>query len=106
MLEATLTDLRYGFRLLAKSPGFTTIAVLSLALGIGANTAIFTLINVVLLRMLPVKSPQELVSLNIAERTARNFSSWTDGNSRTAFPYPGFLEMRERNQSLSGLFAF
>jgi predicted permease len=106
MLEATLTDLRYGFRVLAKAPGFTTVAVLSLALGIGANTAIFTLINVVLLRMLPVKSPQELVSLNIAERTARNFSSWTDGNSRTAFPYPAFLQMRERNQSLSGLFAF
>jgi hypothetical protein len=106
MLEPTLTDLRYGFRLLAKAPGFTTIAVLSLALGIGANTAIFTLINVVLLRMLPVKSPQELVSLNIAELTARNFSTLTDGNSRRAFPYPSFLQMRERNQSLSSLFAF
>ncbi len=106
MLEATLTDLRYGLRQLAKAPGFTTVAVLSLALGIGANTAIFTLINVVLLRMLPVKSPQELVSLNIAELTARNFSRSTDGNSRTAFPYPSFLQMRERNQSLSSLFAF
>lgn len=106
MLEATLTDLRYGVRVLAKAPGFTTVAVLSLALGIGANTAIFTLINVVLLRMLPVKSPQELVSLNIAEQTLGNFSRWTDGNSRTAFPYPIFRRMRARNQVLSDLFAF
>src|SRR5215469_831227 len=106
MLEATLTDLRYGLRLLAKTPGFTAVAVFSLALGIGANTAIFTLIDAVRLRMLPVKNPQELVSLNIAEPSARRFSRWTDGNSETAFPYPAFLQMRARNQVLSGLFAF
>ena len=106
MLEATLTDLRYGLRLLARTPGFTSVAVLSLALGIGANTAIFTLIDAVLLRALPVKNPQELVSLNIAEPHEHRFSRWTDGNSETAFPYPAFQQMRARNQALSSLFAF
>jgi hypothetical protein len=59
-------DLRYSVRMLAKSPGFTLIAVASLALGIGANTAIFTLINGVLLKQLPVRAPKELVSFGKA----------------------------------------
>src|SRR5215470_10538734 len=106
MLEATLADLRYGLRLLAKTPGFTAVALLSLALGIGANTAIFTLIDAVLLRMLPVKNPQELVWLNVAEPSERRFPRWTDGNSETAFPFPAFLQMRTRNQVFSSLVAF
>jgi len=61
-LEGVLQDLRMGFRSLTKSPGFTAIALLSLALGIGGNTAIFTLINQVLLRNLPVRDPQQLVA--------------------------------------------
>src|SRR5437773_6774796 len=64
MLESTMQDIRYGIRQLRQSPGFTLVAVLSLALGIGANTAIFQLIDAIRLKMLPVHNPQELVSID------------------------------------------
>jgi predicted permease len=79
-------DLRYVLRLLAKSPGFTAVAVFSLALGIGANTAIFTLINALLLRDVPVEHPEQLVRLRAVRR---------DG--KVPFSYPMFREV-ERNQ--------
>jgi len=91
-------DLRYGARMLMKSPGFTAVAVFSLALGIGANTAIFSLLDALLLKPLPVKQPEQLVSVNTAtpEQPARGGST---------FSYPVFREMREKNAVFSGMFA-
>src|SRR5438105_10601585 len=64
--QQTMNDLKFAFRQLLKNPGFNAVAVLTLALGIGANTAIFSLIDAVLLKMLPVKNPEQLVLLNWA----------------------------------------
>lgn len=91
-----LQDLRYGVRMLLKKKSFTIIAVVSLALGTGANTAVFSLINTFLLRPLPVDSPQQLVSLNnIAEN--QMFPS---------FSYPNYKDFRDRNDAFSGLIAY
>jgi macrolide transport system ATP-binding/permease protein len=89
-------DLRYGLRMLRKTPGFTAIAILSLALGIGANTAIFSLVNTALLRPLPVDKPEQLVGLN---NTAgeRMFP---------AFSYPNYKDFESRNQVFSGMIAY
>ena len=85
-------DLRYAFRTLRKAPLFTSVAVLSLALGIGANTAIFTLVNQLILQLLPVRDPEQLVLL-----TARgsHYGSNTGGN---ALSYPMYQDFRDKNQ--------
>jgi predicted permease len=96
-------DLRYGFRMLAKSPGFTAIAVLTLALGIGANTAIFSFTDQVLLRTLPVPHPEQLVVLRSPGPNPGHTSS--DGDDAAAFSYPLYKDLRERNSVFSGLLA-
>ena len=102
-----LTDLRqdvvYGFRLLAKSPGFTAVAVLSLALGIGANTAIFSLIDTVLLKMLPVQDPQQLVALT--DPTSGGVSTGTSTGEREILSTREFESLRDRTEAFSGMFA-
>ncbi len=92
------SDLRFAFRSLTRTPVFTAVAVLSLALGIGANTAIFTLIDQLMLRLLPVKNPQELVLLD-SEGTRML------GNNRGAnsFSYPMYRDLAERNEVFNGL---
>ncbi|HEV3219038.1 MAG TPA: ABC transporter permease [Candidatus Acidoferrales bacterium] len=102
------TDLRqdviYGLRTLRKSPGVTAIAVLSLALGIGANTAIFSVINALVLRTLPVRNPQELVVLSDPE--AGGMDSGIDDGERSIFSYHEFEGFRDNTNVLTGVFAF
>jgi putative ABC transport system permease protein len=91
-------DLRYGARMLVKKPGFTLIAVITLALGIGANTAIFSLVNTMFLRPLPVEKPEQLVALNnVSLNGERNFP---------AFSIPNYRDLRDRNDVLAGLAAY
>ena len=91
-LEILWQDLRYGLRMLVKNPGFTLIAVLTLALGIGANTAIFTLLDKVLIRSLPVEQPHQLV-------TFVEDASGAPG----IFSYPLYRELRDRTDVMSGV---
>ncbi len=94
--DEMVQDLRYGVRMLLKSKMFTLVAVLSLALGIGANTAIFSLINALMLRMLPVKDAQELVLFKIASPNAPASFGYNAN-------YPLYEMFRDRNQSFSGI---
>jgi putative ABC transport system permease protein len=96
-------DLRFGLRMLAKSPGFTAIAVITLALGIGANTAIFSLMNQVLLQRLPVRNPDELVILQAPGPVTGHVSS--DGDGTESFSYPMYKGLRDNNSVFSGVLA-
>jgi hypothetical protein len=102
-LESLVQDVRYGLRQLRKSPGFTFITILSLTLGIGANTAIFTLLNTILLRPLPVQKPGELVLFGDGHAQGST-SSIPDGNTKL-FSYAFFRDLRQKNASFSGIAA-
>jgi predicted permease len=91
--DEMIQDLRYGVRMLLKNPGFTLAAVVCLALGIGANAAIFSVVNALLLRSLPVPQPGELVTVGRGDGLGEPLS------------YPDFVALRERNEALAGLAA-
>jgi len=92
-MDAVIKDLRFGIRGLIKRPGFTVIAVLTLALGIGANTAIFSMVNATLMRPLPVANPEQLVFV-------------FNGPSGSVFSYPDYVTLRDQNNVLEGLIAW
>ena len=96
LLETFVQDIRYGLRTLWKSPGLTSVAVLTLALGIGANTAIFSLADLILLRALPVSHPEQLVTL----------SRSSPGGEGESFPYPAFEQFQGARGVFSKVFGF
>ena len=93
-----ITDFKYAIRMLLKAPGFTTIAVLTLALGIGANSAIFSVVDTVLLRPLPFKNPEQLVTIwgTIAKEPAAKMTA----------SFPDFYDYRAQSQSFTGMAAY
>jgi len=98
-IETLLQDIRYGLRILGRTPVITSVAILSLALGIGANTAIFSMMDAVMLRLLPVRNPQELVQVRI-----RTPKSGTEMNGY--FTNPLWEQLRDRQDVFSNAFAW
>jgi predicted permease len=96
-MHSLIGDIRYGFRNFLKRPGFTAIAVVTLALGIGANTAIFSLVNTVLLRPLPVPHPEQLIEV---------YGTLHNGADYTIQSYLNYKDYRDRNDVFSGLIAY
>jgi predicted permease len=95
-VETLFKDIRHGIRGLFKRPGFALIAIATLALGIGANTAIFSLVNTVLLQPLPVDHPEQIVSVALRGKN----------DSMSAFSYPNYVDFRDHNEALSGLLVY
>src|SRR5215472_17353225 len=115
-LETFLQDLRYAARMLRRTPGFTAVVIGSLALGIGANTAIFSAIDAVMLRMLPVEEPQELLMLQwrandwpekyLDDLEGSGFGEPGRGFTSYSFSYPAYQQFQKENRVFSETFAF
>lgn len=104
-MNSIWSDIRYAFRMLAKNPGFTAIAIITLALGIGANTAIFSFTDQILLRSLPVPHPEQLVVLR--SPGPQNGHCWSDiDGCAQSFSYPTYKALREHTTVFSGLLAY
>jgi predicted permease len=103
VLEVLMQDLRYGVRMLRKNPGFTAVAVLSLALGIGANTTIFTVVNAILLSALPVRDLPHLVQMDTVDSKTLVTQARSE---KLQMSYPNFQDYRRENQVFTDLAAF
>ena len=104
-MQTLWQDLRYALRQLRKAPIFAATAILTLALGMGANTAIFSLLDQALLRSLPVRDPQQMVILEGTGKAWEGHASSWGGDEEAYFSYPMYRDLRDRNQALDGLIA-
>jgi len=115
-VQTFLQDLRYALRTLRRAPGFAAVVVISLALGIGANTAIFSAIDAVMLRMLPVEDPQQLVMLHwhaprhpqkyVSDLEGSGFGNAMEGFTSYSFAYEQYRQFKNENHVFSSTFAF
>ncbi len=101
--DTFLKDIRYALRQFRRNPVFTGVAILSLAVGVGANTAIFSIMNAALLKSLPVRNPQELVALSNPDSSG--VSSGLDTGERNLLTYAEFVQLRDHATTFAGMCA-
>src|SRR5271170_4339693 len=104
-MQSLMQDLRFSLRQIRRSPGFLVTAVLTLALGVGANTAIFSLLDQALLRSLPVRAPQQLVILSAPGKMWEGHTGNNGAGVEKSFSYPMYRDLRDRGTAFDGLIA-